>query len=547
MENFEFKEYYKNPRKITYKEAEQLKDNLRLLGDLSGIVHNKRTDELIGGNQRSKVIDIKNCEIVLTEQYDQPTKTGTLAFGYVLWEGERYTYRLVDWDEKMAERANVTANKLGGKFDFDILANQFEFDDLLEYGFEEWELIGHPDDDDDDDDHGEPETPQQELEALQDDYEEPNQINTDIVEGDLIEIETTDGRIHRVFCGDSTRPDHVSDLFGGQLATFLHADPPYGMGKQSDGVANDNLYREKLDAFQMLWITAFLKYTKDNGSLFIWGNPEELWRLWFVGGLNKIEGLNFTSLINWVKVYTLQDKQPDAIGILSPLMRCYPPATEQALFIMRGLQEMPTNSYDYWQGWEPVRSYLAAEAKKMKWKNKQIQQICGVGMYSHWFTESQFVPIPKNQYEKLQEAAEGKAFTVDYEDIGGGINAVKEAYDLYKQSFYEGRTYFDNTHEKQTDVWHFPRVQGDDRPDHATPKPIATAERAIKSSCPMGEITAEPFLGSGTTLLAGHQIGRIIYAMELQPKYVALALDRLRKHDPSVMLLRNGEPYELKI
>ena len=58
---------------------------------------------------------------------------------------------------------------------------------------------------------------------------------------------------HRLLCGDSTKREDVERMMGGDEAVFLHADPPYGMGKEKDGIENDNLYREKLDAFQMSW------------------------------------------------------------------------------------------------------------------------------------------------------------------------------------------------------------------------------------------------------------------------------------------------------
>jgi DNA modification methylase len=42
-----------------------------------------------------------------------------------------------------------------------------------------------------------------------------------------------------------------------------------------------------------------------------------------------------------------------------------------------------------------------------------------------------------------------------------------------------------------------------------------------------GDVVYEPFSGSGTTLVAAEQLGRICYAMEIEPKYVAVALERL--------------------
>lgn len=140
------KGYHKNPRQITEQQFAKLRQNLQELGDISGIVHDLNTNELIGGNQRSKAVNLAECEIELTNEYAEPTRTGTIAEGYVLWEGERYSYRQVRWTAAQCEQANITANKLGGDWDFDILANEFEFDDLIEYGFKDFELVGFFDD-----------------------------------------------------------------------------------------------------------------------------------------------------------------------------------------------------------------------------------------------------------------------------------------------------------------------------------------------------------------------------------------------------------------
>ena len=138
--------YRKNPRKITKAQMENLKRDLRKYGDLSGIVHNIRTDELIGGNQRSEAMDgiISGLlQPVIVKEYEEPTEAGTIAIGFYKWHGEQYVYRRVDWDAKTAELANLIANKAGGNWDWDILANDFEIDTLLDAGFSEDELLGN--------------------------------------------------------------------------------------------------------------------------------------------------------------------------------------------------------------------------------------------------------------------------------------------------------------------------------------------------------------------------------------------------------------------
>lgn len=133
-------QYHKNPRVISTKELEELKENIILLGDLSGITHDLETDEIITGNQRSKIIEVNKCKTEIVEQYEKPDKQGTIAWGYIIWEGQRLNYRQVRWTESQRKRACITANKMGGKFDYQILEDKFKLEDLSNWGFMEDEL-----------------------------------------------------------------------------------------------------------------------------------------------------------------------------------------------------------------------------------------------------------------------------------------------------------------------------------------------------------------------------------------------------------------------
>lgn len=120
------KQYAKNPRRITPKQLEQLKANIQELGDLSGIVHDLNTDEIITGNQRSRVIDINKCEVVITEKYDKPTPQGTVAWGYIIFEGQKLNYRQVCWSDQQRAKACITANALGGDWDYEVLKSDWK-------------------------------------------------------------------------------------------------------------------------------------------------------------------------------------------------------------------------------------------------------------------------------------------------------------------------------------------------------------------------------------------------------------------------------------
>ena len=143
----DLREYHKNPRKISDERFAQLGDSLRELGDLGGIVVNRPTKEVIGGNQRTKgfLQDRDSYEIVIEKEFHEKQTDGTVAYGYIIRkengeEVQRFSYREVEWDDKTCERANIVANKLTGFWDFEILANQFELDDLLTFGFTESDL-----------------------------------------------------------------------------------------------------------------------------------------------------------------------------------------------------------------------------------------------------------------------------------------------------------------------------------------------------------------------------------------------------------------------
>lgn len=131
-----------NPRKITDKKLLMLGSSMEEFGDLSGIVVNRRTGNLVGGHQRIKCIP-PHEEIKKTELKTK-TKTGTVAEGYIVVDGEKWNYREVDWDEIKEKAANIAANQHGGEFDDDDLAEILRELDVADYtlntGFSDEEI-----------------------------------------------------------------------------------------------------------------------------------------------------------------------------------------------------------------------------------------------------------------------------------------------------------------------------------------------------------------------------------------------------------------------
>ena len=73
---------------------------------------------------------------------------------------------------------------------------------------------------------------------------------------------------------------------------------------------------------------------------------------------------------------------------------------------------------------------------------------------------------------------------------------------------------------------------------HPTQKPIEIPSRAIGNH--KAEKVLDLFCGSGSTMVAAHQLNRKCYGMELDPKYCQVIVDRMRKLDPTLEIKRNG-------
>jgi DNA modification methylase len=78
---------------------------------------------------------------------------------------------------------------------------------------------------------------------------------------------------------------------------------------------------------------------------------------------------------------------------------------------------------------------------------------------------------------------------------------------------------------------------------HPSMKPSKLLSRLINDYC-KGDRLVDLFLGSGSTMVAAHQLKRKCYGIELDPKYCQVIIDRMRKLDPTLVIKKNGLPLE---
>jgi len=95
---------------------------------------------------------------------------------------------------------------------------------------------------------------------------------------------------------------------------------------------------------------------------------------------------------------------------------------------------------------------------------------------------------------------------------------------------------------RESAVWDITRDSGIDY-NHPTQKPVLLADKAINKSSVKNDLVVDLFLGSGSTMVAAHQLKRKCYGMELDPKYCQVIIDRMQKLDENIKVKINGKEY----
>lgn len=135
-----------------------------------------------------------------------------------------------------------------------------------------------------------------------------------------------------------------------------------------------------------------------------------------------------------------------------------------------------------------------------------------------WLKNSQN-PVPKVYCNKAYEPAvygtRGKPYLAE---------AVSDLNEVMNKEFTTGNELVTQV-DDFLEIWTAKRLAAKDY-KHATSKPITLHEKAIKRCTKPNDIILDSFLGSGSTLLAGEQLGRRVYGCELEPRFCDLIAAR---------------------
>jgi len=255
----QLKEYTNNPRKITKEMLDKLASHIKEDGYHQRIiVDNDYT--IIGGHQRKKALYMAG--------YDDETEIE------VLMPNRKLTPEEID-------RLNIRDNLAFGEYDFDVLTERFDMEELLSFGMDK-EML----------------TPVFDKAILEEIGEEEEIVLPAEATARLGDIYLLGS--HRLMCGDSTNPQHVEKLMDGVKPILMVTDPPYGVnyepewrnevgkgGRNTGKVLNDDRYD---------WSDAYALFTGD--IAYIWHSSKYTHK--FAENIENC-GFDLVNLIVWSK------------------------------------------------------------------------------------------------------------------------------------------------------------------------------------------------------------------------------------------------------
>jgi adenine-specific DNA-methyltransferase len=290
-------------------------------------------------------------------------------------------------------------------------------------------------------------------------------------------------------------------------------DPPYGKVKGEFDHAWTNRANMLPDVER--WIEAIADAIKANGTLWWFAWPSLAGRI-----EDRIaRRMNVLSHVVWQKpAATGQKTRKESLRALMPL-------TERIIMAEHygaDSSALGVSGYkakcDELRGFifEPLRAYLAKEWARAGLTAKDLNEATSSQMAGHYLTQTQWALPTEKNYRIMQERANrvkpGEYLRKDYEDL--------------RKDYEDLRRYFDcRAGDQFSDVWNF--APNTDPTGHPTTKPLELIKYLVRLSVRPGAVCLDPFMGSGTTLVACQRLGRQGIGIELDPDYFDIACRRV--------------------
>ena len=296
-------------------------------------------------------------------------------------------------------------------------------------------------------------------------------------------------------------------------------DPPYGRVKGDFDHAWTN--RAAMLAEAATWADAIVGRMKPNATLWWFAWPS------LAGRIEAIlsERLNVLAHVVWEK--------PSATGqkCSKESLRAPMPLTERIIMAEHYGADRSALGESGWEHkcdelrgfiFEPLRAYIAGEWARAGLTSKDANAATNSQMAGHYLTTTQWTLPTREKYEQLREYANrngGEYLRKDYEEL-------RKDYEELRKDYEELRRWFDcRTGDQFSDIWRFANERVSDL--HPTQKPVLLMEFITRLSVRPGGVCLDPFMGSGTTAIAAHNLGRKFIGCEIDPPYFDIACRRI--------------------
>lgn len=200
--------------------------------------------------------------------------------------------------------------------------------------------------------------------------------------------------------------------------------------------------------------------------------------------------------------------------------------------------------------------YEGKTKEKLKIENDKMSQSDFYQFLHDFFATIGIFVKAGSSYYIWHAELEGHNFRQAFMDTGNKLSQcliwLKNSMVMSRQDYHwkhepclygwkEGAAHNWYSDRKQTTVLEF------DRPtrnaEHPTMKPVELIGYQIQNSSKAGDLVADGFLGSGSTMVASHKLNRVCVGVEMDPHYCQVIINRMMELDPSLDVTINGKPY----